>query len=48
MLQLTTMTGWVAARQDVDWKPLLAKIPQFELFVSQPKSVEYHTLTPTI
>lgn len=42
MLRLTTMTGWVAARQDVDWKPLLQKIPQFEVFVSQPKSVEFY------
>jgi multiple sugar transport system substrate-binding protein len=42
MLQLTTMTGWVAARQDVDWKPLLQKIPQFEVFVSPPKSVEFY------
>src|SRR5260221_537589 len=41
-LLLTTMTGWVAARQDVDWKPLLAKIPQFEVFVSTPKDVEFY------
>ena len=42
MLRLTTMTGWVAARQDVDWKPLLQKIPQFEVFVSPPKDVEFY------
>ena len=42
MLRLTTMTGWVAARQDVDWKPLLQKIPQFEVFVSPPKSVVFY------
>src|SRR5215470_8196896 len=41
-LLLTTMTGWIAARQDVDWKPLLAKIPQFEVFVSTPKDVEFY------
>ena len=33
------MTGWVSARQDVDWKPLLQKIPQFEVFVTPPKDV---------
>jgi len=41
-LLLTTMTGWVSARQDVDWKPLLDKIPQFEVFVSTPKEVEFY------
>ena len=29
--RLTSMTGWVSARQDVDWEPLLEKIPQFEV-----------------
>jgi multiple sugar transport system substrate-binding protein len=42
MLLLTTMTGWVSARQDVDWKPLLDKIPQFGVFVSTPKDVEFY------
>jgi multiple sugar transport system substrate-binding protein len=42
MLRLTTMSGWVAARQDVDWKPLLQKIPQFEVFVSPPKNVSFY------
>src|SRR5436853_680125 len=32
-LRLTTMTGWVSERQDVDWKPLLKETPQFEVFV---------------
>ena len=41
-LLLTTMTGWVSARQDVDWKPLLDKIPQFEVFVSTPKDVQFY------
>ena len=36
------MTGWVSARQDVDWKPLLDKIPQFEVFVEPPKDVEFY------
>lgn len=41
-LQLTTMSGWVAARQDVDWSPLLARIPQYQNFVSMPKEVELY------
>jgi multiple sugar transport system substrate-binding protein len=48
-LRLTTMTGWVSERQDVDWKPLLDKIPQFEVFVSPPKDMDYYVepiLTP--
>ena len=36
------MTGWVSARQDVDWKPLLEKIPQFEVFVKPPKDVQFY------
>jgi multiple sugar transport system substrate-binding protein len=28
-LRLTEMTGWCSERQDVDWKPLLDKVPQF-------------------
>ena len=30
------------ARQDVDWKPLLDKTPQFEVFVEPPKDMEYY------
>ena len=41
-LQLTTMSGWVAARRDVDWSPLLAKIPQYQNFVAMPKEVEFY------
>jgi multiple sugar transport system substrate-binding protein len=41
-LRLTSMTGWVSEREDVDWKPLLAKTPQFETFVSPPKGMEYY------
>jgi multiple sugar transport system substrate-binding protein len=40
--QLTTMSGWVAARQDVDWAPLLAKIPQYKNFVTMPKEIEFY------
>ncbi len=36
------MTGWVSERQDVDWKPLLKQIPQFEVFVSPPKDVAFY------
>ncbi|MBV8652004.1 MAG: extracellular solute-binding protein [Alphaproteobacteria bacterium] len=48
-LRLTTMTGWVSERQDVDWKPLLDKIPQFKTFVEPPKDMDYYVepiLTP--
>jgi len=41
-LRLTEMTGWVSERQDVDWKPLLDKTPQFEVFVSPPKDMTYY------
>ena len=40
--RLTSMTGWVSEREDVDWKPLLAKTPQFEVFVSPPKGMDYY------
>jgi multiple sugar transport system substrate-binding protein len=40
--RITDMTGWVTERQDVDWKPLLAKTPQFETFVSPPKGMDYY------
>src|SRR5262249_13246431 len=48
-LRLTTMTGWVSEREDVDWKPLLDKIPQFKTFVEPPKDMDYYVepfLTP--
>jgi multiple sugar transport system substrate-binding protein len=41
-LRITSMTGWVTEREDVDWKPLLAKTPQFETFVSPPKGMDYY------
>ncbi len=41
-LRLTEMTGWISERQDVDWKPLLDKTPQFQVFVSPPKDMEYY------
>jgi len=40
--KLTEMTGWVAARRDIDWAPLLAKIPQYKTFLDMPKDVEYY------
>lgn len=40
--QLTEMTGWLSPRQDIDWKPLLAKTPQFEAFVSPPPDVKFY------
>ena len=41
-VQLTILSGWVAARQDVDWAPLLQKIPQYQTFVAPPKEVEFY------
>ncbi len=41
-VKLTQMSGWVAARQDVDWSPLLKEIPQYEVFVAPPKEVEFY------
>ena len=36
---ITEMTGWGCNRQGVDWAPLLAKTPQFGVFVQPPKDV---------
>lgn len=41
-VQLTSMTGWISERRDVDWKPLLAKTPQFAVFVSPPKGIVFY------
>jgi multiple sugar transport system substrate-binding protein len=41
-VKLTQLSGWVAARADVDWSPLLKSIPQYEVFVSPPKEVEFY------
>lgn len=41
-VRLTSMTGWVSERQDVDWKPLLKETPQFAVFVSPPKDVVFY------
>lgn len=40
--RLTSMTGWISARQDVDWKASLKETPQFEVFVSPPKGVVFY------
>ncbi len=37
--QITNMTGWVSARQGVDWGPLLKETPQFESFVKPPQDI---------
>lgn len=37
--QITNMTGWVSAREGVDWTPLLKETPQFEVFVKPPKDI---------
>ena len=39
-LKLTEMTGWLSPRTDIDWKPLLAKTPQFSAFVAPPADGE--------
>jgi multiple sugar transport system substrate-binding protein len=41
-LRLTTMTGWVSERGDVNWKPLLERTPQFDVFVAPPKDMQYY------
>jgi multiple sugar transport system substrate-binding protein len=41
-LRLTEMTGWLSPRRDIDWKPLLAKTPQFATFVSPPSDIKYY------
>ncbi|MCW3473240.1 ABC transporter substrate-binding protein [Limobrevibacterium gyesilva] len=39
---LTMKSGWVAARQDVDWSPLLKQTPQYEGFVTPPKDIQFY------
>lgn len=39
---LTQTSGWVAARADVDWTPLVEKIPQYQGFVSPPGDMQYY------
>ena len=41
-LRLTEMTGWLTPRQDIDWKALLAKTPQFQAFVETPSDIKYY------
>lgn len=41
-VRLTTMTGWVSERRDVDWNPLLKQTPQFGVFVSPPKGTAFY------
>src|SRR5207244_4327328 len=41
-VKLTAMTGWVSERQNVNWKPLLEKTPQFQVFVSPPKEIVFY------
>jgi multiple sugar transport system substrate-binding protein len=41
-VKLTQLSGWVSARSDVDWAPLLKEIPQYEAFVSPPKDVQFY------
>ncbi len=41
-VKLTQMSGWVAARSDVDWSPLLKEIPQYKEFVSPDAGVQFY------
>jgi multiple sugar transport system substrate-binding protein len=41
-LRLMEMTGSISPRKDIDLKPLLAKTPQFETFLSPPSDVKYY------
>ncbi len=42
-LKLTEISGWVAARQKgIDWSPLLTKIPQYEVFLTPPKDLQFY------
>jgi multiple sugar transport system substrate-binding protein len=41
-LRLTSMTGWITERRDIDWKPVLEKTPQFAVFVSPPKNIVFY------
>jgi Bacterial extracellular solute-binding protein len=41
-LRLTSITGWVSERGDVNWKPLLERTPQFDVFVAPPKDIQYY------
>ena len=39
---LTQKSGWVGARTDVDWSPLLKQIPQYAGFVRQPQDMQFY------
>jgi multiple sugar transport system substrate-binding protein len=40
--RITSMTGWVTERRDVDWASLLKNTPQFRVFVSPPQGVVFY------
>ena len=40
-LEMTSTAGWLSARQDIDWAPLLQKTPQFAGFLVPPKNNVY-------
>jgi multiple sugar transport system substrate-binding protein len=39
---LTQKSGWVGARTDVDWSPLLKQIPQYAGFTNPPKDMQFY------
>ena len=41
-VKLTQLSGWVAARADVDWSPLLKDIPQYTEFVTPTEGVQFY------
>src|SRR5262249_14245164 len=42
--KMTDISGWGSSRQDVDWSPLVAKIPQYAGFLTPPKDLQYFAL----
>lgn len=44
--QLLEMTGWMPARQDVEYKEQIRKAPQFKAFFDTPDGYEFYWYTP--
>ena len=42
MVKLTQTSGWVAARADLDWTPLLKEIPQYKEFVNPTEGMQFY------
>lgn len=46
--RVMTMTGWLAAREDVDWDAMIAETPQFETFLRPPAELGYYVEPPIV